>query len=98
MPRLARPAAAPSSAALQTGRPAQTGSPPVACHFEVPPGTTDNSPAIHRWDNVKQTRPSPGRAKEAQALDFVLPVGWDVGWFSFVPDGTHLVSRPFTHR
>ena len=41
---------------------------------------------------------SPGGAVESHALDFVFlqnPVLWDVAWFSFVPDGTHFVSRPF---
>ena len=31
---------------------------------QVPSGTTENSPAIHRWANRKQTQPSPVGAKE----------------------------------
>lgn len=32
--------------------------------WKVPSGTTEDSPAIHRWDNGQQIRPSPGGAKE----------------------------------
>ena len=37
---------------------------------ESPAGTSDNSPAIHRWDNGRQTRPSPAGAKEINANPF----------------------------
>src|SRR5947199_6252828 len=39
-----------------------------------PAGTPDNSPAIHRWENVKRNHPSPGGAKENAAPNrHVLP-------------------------
>ena len=39
-----------------------------------PAGTPDNSPAIHRWENVKRIHPSPGGAKENTAPNrHVLP-------------------------
>src|SRR5882724_10121143 len=31
---------------------------------DSPAGTAENSPAIYRWEHVKQTHPSPGGAKE----------------------------------
>jgi hypothetical protein len=37
-----------------------------------PAGTTDNSPAIHSWDHVKQRHPSPGRGERNLSKQLIL--------------------------
>ena len=69
----------------------------ASCLFS-PAGTFENSPPFQRWESMFGEAQSPGGAKEGHALDFVVPqnpVVWDVPRFSFVPYGTHFVSRSF---
>jgi len=63
----------------------------------VPPGTPENSPAIHRWDNRSQAHPSLGGAAEAREMAGPQTQRMPLTPYtrSFVPDGTcsHLALK-----